>query len=54
MNNALEATSRRAAEILGPTTPAGARFDSSAELLLLISEALQQAMHKWRDHLATR
>ncbi len=54
MNNALEATSRRAAEILGTTTPAGARFDSSAELLLLISDALQQAMHKWRDHLATR
>jgi DNA-binding transcriptional regulator GbsR (MarR family) len=54
MNNALEATSRRAAEILGPTTPAGARFDSSAELLLLISEALQQAMEKWHQHLTTR
>lgn len=54
MNNALEATSRRAAKILGTTTPAGARFNSSAELLVLISEALHQAMDKWRQHLATR
>jgi len=54
MNNALEATSRRAAQILGPTTPAGARFDSSAELLNLISNAFQQAIDQWRHHLSTR
>jgi DNA-binding transcriptional regulator GbsR (MarR family) len=54
MNNALAATSRRAAEILGATTPAGARFDSSAELLGLVSEALQHAMEQWREHLTAR
>jgi DNA-binding transcriptional ArsR family regulator len=54
MNNALAATSRRAAEILGATTPAGARFESSAELLVLVSEALQHAMDQWRQHLTAR
>jgi DNA-binding transcriptional regulator GbsR (MarR family) len=54
MNNALAVTSRRAAEVLGSKTPAGARFDSSAELLDLVSEALQQAMDQWRHHLTTR
>jgi DNA-binding transcriptional ArsR family regulator len=54
MNNALAATSRRAAEILGAATPAGARFESSAELLVLVGEALEQAMEKWRQHLAAR
>ncbi len=54
MNNALEATSRRAAEILGTATPAGARFASSAELLQFVSEGLQQAMERWREHLTTR
>ncbi|MBU3065851.1 helix-turn-helix domain-containing protein [Nocardia sp. NEAU-G5] len=47
-NNALVAEQRRAAEILGPATPAGARFESSAELLLLVTEAFEQAMDKWR------
>lgn len=54
MNNTMAAESRRAAEVLGPTTPAGARFESSAELLHLVSEALQQAMEKWRQNLAAR
>lgn len=54
MNNALVAASRRAAEVLGPATPAGARFESSAELLVFVSEALQQAMERWREHLAAR
>jgi hypothetical protein len=49
MNEALITASRRGADILGPTTPAGARFDASAELLLLVSEALHQAMTEWRD-----
>ena len=54
MNNALEATSRRAAEVLGTATPAGARFAASAELLQFVSEGLQQAMERWREHLTTR
>ncbi|MFF0609047.1 helix-turn-helix domain-containing protein [Nocardia tengchongensis] len=54
MNKALAATSQRAAEILGAATPAGARFESSAELLLLTSEALGQAMEQWRQTLAAR
>ncbi|WP_040791906.1 GbsR/MarR family transcriptional regulator [Nocardia paucivorans] len=54
MNDALMAASRRAAEVLGPETPAGARFESSAELLVFISEALRQAMERWQKHLAAR
>ncbi|MFG1782525.1 helix-turn-helix domain-containing protein [Rhodococcus oryzae] len=54
MSVALAAASHRAAEILGPTTPAGARFESSAELTLLVSEALRQAMEQWRQRLAAR
>ncbi|MCZ4557769.1 helix-turn-helix domain-containing protein [Rhodococcus maanshanensis] len=54
MSVALAAASQRAAEILGPTTPAGARFESSAELTLLVSEALRQAMEQWRQRLAAR
>lgn len=54
MNNALIAASRQASQLLGPTTPAGDRFDKSAELLTLVSEALNQAMEKWRHHLTTR
>ncbi|MGW6376054.1 helix-turn-helix domain-containing protein [Rhodococcus sp. NPDC055112] len=54
MSIALAAASQRAAEILGPTTPAGARFEASAELTLLVSEALRQAMEQWRQRLAAR
>lgn len=53
MNNAMAAASLRGAEILGVTTPAGARFESSAELLLLVAEALRQAMEQWQQRLAT-
>jgi predicted transcriptional regulator len=53
-NQALVAASQRGAEILGTTTPAGARFESSAELLILVTEALQQAMEQWRQSLAAR
>ncbi|MBT2418306.1 helix-turn-helix domain-containing protein [Streptomyces sp. ISL-22] len=49
MNDALVAASRRGAEILGSGTPAGARFESSAELLLLVSESLRQVMEQWRQ-----
>jgi hypothetical protein len=54
MNDALTAASQRGAEILGATTPAGARFESSAELLLLISEAFRQVVEQWRQSLAAR
>jgi DNA-binding MarR family transcriptional regulator len=54
MSIALAAASQRAAEVLGPTTPAGARFESSAELTLLVSDALRQAMEQWRQRLADR
>ncbi len=49
MNEALVAASQRGAEIMGVATPAGARFESSAELLLLLSEAFRQAMEQWRQ-----
>ncbi|WP_182905801.1 GbsR/MarR family transcriptional regulator [Microbispora sp. H13382] len=49
MNDALVAASRRGAEILGAATPAGARFEASAELLLLVSEAFRQVMEQWRQ-----
>ncbi|MCG5217221.1 helix-turn-helix domain-containing protein [Streptosporangium soli] len=54
MNDALVAASQRGSEILGVATPAGARFASSAELLLLVSEAHRQAMEQWQQHLAAR
>ncbi|MGG7569567.1 helix-turn-helix domain-containing protein [Streptomyces sirii] len=54
MNDALVAASQRGAEILGAATPAGARFDSSAEFLLLMSEALQRAVEEYRQRLAAR
>lgn len=38
----------------GNEFPAGARFESSAELLVFVSEALQRAMERWREHLAAR
>lgn len=41
MNNAWVVAIRRAAEICGATTSAGARFESSAEFLALVSAALQ-------------
>jgi hypothetical protein len=48
MNDTLAAASRRGAEILGAGTPAGARFESSAELLLLLRDAFRQVMEQWR------
>ncbi|MFD3516099.1 helix-turn-helix domain-containing protein [Streptomyces sp. NPDC058657] len=48
MNVTLAAESRRGAEILGADTPAGARFESSAGLLLLMNQALQQVMEQHR------
>jgi hypothetical protein len=54
MNDALAAASQRGAEILGAATPAGARFGSSAEFLLLVSESHRKAMEQWRQILAAR
>ncbi|GHE47905.1 GbsR/MarR family transcriptional regulator [Streptomyces capitiformicae] len=54
MNDALAAASRRGAEILGPATPAGARFESSAGFLLVVSESLRQVMEQWQQSLDSR
>ncbi|OPG08666.1 helix-turn-helix domain-containing protein [Microbispora sp. GKU 823] len=54
MNDALAAASQRGAEILGATTPAGSRFESSAELLVLVSEAFRQVIEEWRKNQAAR
>ncbi|UKY51939.1 GbsR/MarR family transcriptional regulator [Streptomyces inhibens] len=54
MNEALAAASQRATEILGAATPAGARFESTGEFLLLVSESLQKAMEQWRQSRAAR
>ncbi|MFI6015891.1 helix-turn-helix domain-containing protein [Streptomyces sp. NPDC051243] len=53
MNDALVAASQRGAEILGTATPAGARFDSSAEFLLLMSECLRRTMEQWQSSRAS-
>ncbi|MEU8693781.1 helix-turn-helix domain-containing protein [Streptomyces sp. NPDC048665] len=53
-NDACVAAISRGAEILGPTSPAGARLESSAELLRLIADALRQVMEQWRQILAAR
>ncbi|MFI6316435.1 MarR family transcriptional regulator [Nonomuraea sp. NPDC050556] len=49
MNDTLVVASQRAAEILGPTTPAGARFDVAAEFLQLVSTTMHQMMDQWND-----
>ncbi|MET9248930.1 helix-turn-helix domain-containing protein [Nonomuraea sp. NPDC003709] len=54
MNDTLIAASQRAAEILGATTPAGARFGFSAEFLLLVNAPLRQAMEQWQQSQAGR
>jgi hypothetical protein len=54
MNDALATASQRGAEILGAATPAGARFESSAALLLLVTEAFQQVVEQWRQGQAAR
>ncbi|MDP4510374.1 GbsR/MarR family transcriptional regulator [Nonomuraea turcica] len=54
MNETLAAASQRAAEILGADTPAGARFDISAEFLLLVNASLGQVMRQWQQDQAAR
>ncbi|MGW0478439.1 MULTISPECIES: GbsR/MarR family transcriptional regulator [Nonomuraea] len=48
MNEILIAASRRGGAILGTTTPAGARFEASADFLHLVTDAHRQAMDQWR------
>ncbi|RMI35241.1 GbsR/MarR family transcriptional regulator [Nocardia stercoris] len=52
LNNALMASARRAAGTLGRTTPAGARFESSAELLALVGEAIGRAVEQWKQQMS--
>lgn len=54
MNDALTAESRRGAEVLGTSTPAGERFADSAEFLRLVSESHRRAMALWRQRVAAR
>ncbi|MEV1200587.1 GbsR/MarR family transcriptional regulator [Microbispora rosea] len=54
MNDALVAASQRGAEVLGAATPAGARFESSAELLSLVSAAFRQVVEQWQGRSARR
>ncbi|MFC9659887.1 helix-turn-helix domain-containing protein [Nocardia sp. NPDC127606] len=54
MQNSLSAMTRRGVEILGPDTPAGARFEQSAEFVAIVGAALRQAMEQWRARLAER
>ncbi|GAA0948956.1 GbsR/MarR family transcriptional regulator [Nonomuraea longicatena] len=51
MNDVLATASQRAVEILGATTPAGARFGVAAEFLDLVGTTLRQVMEQWqKDH----
>ncbi|MEE6262876.1 GbsR/MarR family transcriptional regulator [Plantactinospora sonchi] len=49
MNDTLAAASQYGAEVLGAATPAGARFGSSAELLLLVSQSLRHVIQQWQQ-----
>jgi len=50
MNDALAAASQRAAQILGAATPAGARFGTSAEFLLLVNATLGRVIEQWQQN----
>jgi hypothetical protein len=54
MNQTLVAASQRGSEILGVATPAGARFESAAELLVLVSESHRKAIEQWQQSMAAR
>ncbi|MDP4504925.1 GbsR/MarR family transcriptional regulator [Nonomuraea turcica] len=54
MNDTLVAESQRAAEILGAATPAGARFATSGEFLLLVNATLRKVMEQWQQSQADR
>lgn len=48
-NVALIAATQRGTAVLGAGTPAGARFATSAELLILVNDYLRQAMAQWQQ-----
>ncbi|MEU8378421.1 helix-turn-helix domain-containing protein [Streptosporangium sp. NPDC048865] len=54
MNETLAAASQRAAEILGAETPAGTRFGTSAEFLLLVNATFHQVVEQWQRDQADR
>jgi Helix-turn-helix domain/MarR family len=49
-NDDLVAASQRGVEILGATTPAGARFAYSADFLQFMSDLFRYAMEQWRQN----
>lgn len=53
-NDALAEMSRLGAGTLGAATPAGARFASSAEFLLLLNDAFRKVVEEYRQNLAGR
>ncbi|MBV2362162.1 helix-turn-helix domain-containing protein [Streptomonospora nanhaiensis] len=48
MTDALNEASLRGVDVLGAATPAGARFASAAELLILVSESLRRGVEQWQ------
>jgi DNA-binding transcriptional ArsR family regulator len=54
MNQTLVAASQRGAEILGIATPAGTRFESAAEFLVLVSESHRKAIEQWQQSMTAR
>ncbi|MFD0476557.1 GbsR/MarR family transcriptional regulator [Nonomuraea thailandensis] len=54
MNDTLAAASQSAAEVLGATTPAGARFGVAAEFLLLVNETFRRVMEQWQRNQSDR
>ncbi|MER6359348.1 helix-turn-helix domain-containing protein [Kitasatospora sp. NPDC001527] len=54
MNATLAGMASQGADVLGKQTPAGARFASSAELFVLISESMRGLLEQCRHHLAAR
>ncbi|WP_380285920.1 helix-turn-helix domain-containing protein [Kitasatospora purpeofusca] len=54
MNETLAGMARQGADVLGEETPAGARFASSAELFVLISESMRELLEQCQQHLAAR
>lgn len=54
MNEVLTDAARRGAAVFGAETPAGARFESHAELLILVNEAHRSAIEQWQRGRAAR
>ncbi|MFF0740760.1 helix-turn-helix domain-containing protein [Streptomyces sp. NPDC004111] len=54
MNDTLAVATRRGADVFGADTPAGARFASSVELLVLLNKAFRQVAADYRRTVAER